>query len=114
VGCKSSSSGDCGDGDERTLLATEAVQFGSEMAAPLEIEDANWHRSEQLHKECGWKRGDSTIVKLRKGRENRRASRWSAISHFGWNDPKLALTGAAFSWKCAVIRAEWIVGKHAL
>jgi hypothetical protein len=51
-------------------LATEAVQFGSEMAAPVEIDDANWHRSKQLHKECGWKRDDSTIVKLRKERGN--------------------------------------------
>jgi len=32
------------------------------MAAPVEIEDANWHRSKQLHKECGWKRGDSAMV----------------------------------------------------
>jgi hypothetical protein len=50
------------------------------MAAPVEIEDANWHRSQQLHKECGWKRDDSTMVKLRKERGNLCASRWSAIS----------------------------------
>ena len=36
------------------------------MAAPVEIEDANWHRSKQLHKECGWKHGDSAIVNLDK------------------------------------------------
>jgi hypothetical protein len=36
------------------------------MAAPVEIEDANWHRSQQLHKECGWKRGDSAIANLGK------------------------------------------------
>jgi hypothetical protein len=41
---KSSSSGDCGTGKERRLLATEVVQFGSEMAAPVEIEDTSWHR----------------------------------------------------------------------
>jgi len=49
---------------KRTLLAREAVQFGSEMAAPVDIKDANWHRSKQLHKECGWKRGDSAIANL--------------------------------------------------
>src|SRR5260370_9374937 len=38
------------------------------MAAPVEIEDANWHRSKQLNKECGWKRGDSAMVKPRWGR----------------------------------------------
>jgi len=36
------------------------------MAAPVEIEDANWHRSKQLHKECGWKRGDSANANLGK------------------------------------------------
>jgi hypothetical protein len=46
---------------------SEAFQFGSEMAAPVEIEDANWHRSKQLHKECGWKRGDSAIVNFENG-----------------------------------------------
>jgi hypothetical protein len=52
------------------------------MAAPVEIEDANWHRSKQLQRECGWKRGDSAMVKFGKGRDNLRATRWSAISHF--------------------------------
>ena len=40
----------------------EIIQFGSEMAAPVTIEDTSWHRSNQLHKECGWKRGDSLPV----------------------------------------------------
>ena len=42
---KSSSSGDCATDQERRLLATEVVQFDSEMAAPVEIEDTSRHRS---------------------------------------------------------------------
>lgn len=64
---KSSSSGDCGTSKERRLLETEVFQFGSEMAAPVEIEDTSWHRSKSLHQECGWKRGDSTMANV--GRE---------------------------------------------
>ena len=82
------------------------MQFGSEMAAPVEIEDPNWHRSKPLHKECGWKRDDSTVVKLRKQRRSLCASRWSAISTFCWSQQKPALTSAAFSWKCAVTLAR--------
>jgi hypothetical protein len=47
----------------------EAIQFGSEMAAPVEIEDTSWHRSRKLHYECGWKRGDSAIMNARAGRK---------------------------------------------
>jgi hypothetical protein len=39
------SSGDCEVAVERALLETEALQFDSEMAAPVEMMDANWHRS---------------------------------------------------------------------
>jgi hypothetical protein len=42
-----------------------AVQFDCELASPVEIEDPNWHRSQQLHKECGWRRDDSTMGKFR-------------------------------------------------
>src|ERR1700721_625217 len=28
---------------------------------PFRIEDPNWHRSEQLHRECEWKQGDSAV-----------------------------------------------------
>jgi hypothetical protein len=68
------------------------------MAAPVEIEDANWHRSKQLHKECGWKHGDSAIVNLEKDAKNLRASRCAAISNY------CCLTSAAFSWKLPVVR----------
>jgi hypothetical protein len=51
------------------------------MAAPVRIKDANWHRSKQLLKECGWKRGDSALVNLREEQKNG-ASRWSAIRYF--------------------------------
>jgi hypothetical protein len=41
---------------------TEIIQFDTEMAAPvLRNEDTNWHRSEQLHKECEWKQGVSAV-----------------------------------------------------
>jgi len=59
VNSKSPSSGDCEVAAERALLETEVAEFGSEMAAPVEIEDPNWHRSEPLLKECEWKQGDS-------------------------------------------------------
>ena len=36
---------------------------------PFEIEDTNWHRSEQLHQECEWKQGESAVWKSGEGRE---------------------------------------------
>ena len=39
------------------------------MAAPVEIEDPNWHRSETLQKECEWKQGDSAGVNLGRTRK---------------------------------------------
>jgi hypothetical protein len=43
-------------------MLSQGVQFGSEMAAPFQIEDASWHRSNGSIEECGWKRGDSAMV----------------------------------------------------
>jgi hypothetical protein len=42
-------------------FGNEAVQFDTEMAAPVEIEDPKWHRSEGSHEECGWKQGESAL-----------------------------------------------------
>ena len=48
------------------LPATETVQFGSEMAAPVfRNVDPNWHRSDLLHKECEWKQGVPAAYQIR-------------------------------------------------
>lgn len=44
-------------------------EFDTEMAAPVEIEDPNWHRSKPLLKECEWKQGDSAAVNLGRTRK---------------------------------------------
>ena len=44
--------------------------FSSEIAAPVQIEDANWHEGKCLHQECRWKRGDPAIVKFGDERES--------------------------------------------
>ena len=54
---KSPSSGDCEVAAERSESWNRDVQFGTEMAAPVEIEDTNWHRS-KAPSECEWKQGD--------------------------------------------------------
>jgi hypothetical protein len=66
---ESSGSGDCEVAAERGLAATEAVQFDSEMAAPvLRNVDPNWHRSGLLHQECEWKQGvPAAKVRISKG-----------------------------------------------
>ena len=38
--------------------ATGALQFGTEMAAPLGIENTSRHLQRKLQTECGWKHGD--------------------------------------------------------
>jgi len=42
-------------------FGNEADQFDTEMAAPVEIEDPNWHRSGSSHEECEWKPGESAM-----------------------------------------------------
>jgi hypothetical protein len=74
------------------------------MAAPVEIEDANWHRSKQLHKECGWKRGDSAIVNLENGARSLARLPLVGDQQSLLERPTPALTSAAFSWKSPVIR----------
>ena len=55
---ESPGSGDCERAAERGSPATETIQFGTEMAAPVfRNVDPNWHRSDWLHKECEWKQG---------------------------------------------------------
>ncbi len=48
----------------RSASGNGSAEFDAEMAAPVEIEDPNWHRSEPLLKECEWKQGDSAGVNL--------------------------------------------------
>ncbi len=74
------SSGDCEVVVERVLLETEALQFDTEMAAPVEMMDANWHRSEQLHRECEWKQGDAAGVDTGRNRNPPPVGRVSAVS----------------------------------
>lgn len=118
------SSGDCEFAVERPLRNGEACQFDCEMAAPVLIENANWHRSLELPQECEWKQGDSAGCVGRAGmrlplvgdaqsatpapktflrRKHRRgaaASRWSAI-HPLVGPTKLFLTGTGLLMEAA-------------
>jgi len=42
-------------------FGNEAIQFDTEMAAPVEIKDPNWHRSGSSLEECEWKQGESAM-----------------------------------------------------
>jgi len=75
------------------------------MAAPVEIEDPNWHGSKQLHKECEWKRDDSTMAKLRKECGSLRLP-LVGDQQLCWSDQNRALTAAVFSWKWPTIRPQ--------
>jgi hypothetical protein len=73
---QSPSSGDCAVVAERAS-GNRGLQFDSEIAAPVEIENPNWHRSKPLHSECGWKQGESAVGRW--GKDAGGASRWSAV-----------------------------------
>ena len=63
---------------------------------PFRIEDPNWHRSKQLHRECEWKQGDSARERkifLRNTEGGRTLRRLPLVGGhlFRWHDQKVKI-----------------------